>query len=92
VNGTSQCDAVKNYTRYYVGDYGIVSGADNIKAEIFARGPIGEQRRFHVDRSVDVSCMTEYDNRDYSSFPSSYIHVISLHALGAGIDATPEVF
>ena len=29
------------YPTYWVGDYGSVSGADHMKAEIFARGPIG---------------------------------------------------
>jgi len=34
------CSPVSNYTRYYVTEYGPLSGADNMKAEIFARGPI----------------------------------------------------
>ena len=35
-----ECYAVKEYKRYKVGDYGYVSGKDEMKAEIFARGPI----------------------------------------------------
>ena len=35
-----ECHAVKEYKRYKVGDYGRVSGAENMKAEIAARGPI----------------------------------------------------
>ena len=34
------CVAVKDYKRYKVGDFGDVSGKDNMKAEIFARGPV----------------------------------------------------
>ena len=31
---------MKDYKRYKVGDFGDVSGKDNMKAEIFARGPV----------------------------------------------------
>eukprot|EP00743_Colponemidia_sp_Colp-15_P001856 GILK01002024.1.p1 GENE.GILK01002024.1~~GILK01002024.1.p1 ORF type:complete len:619 (+),score=71.23 GILK01002024.1:45-1859(+) len=34
------CEAVKTFSMYYVDDYGSVSGADKMKAEIYARGPI----------------------------------------------------
>lgn len=40
-NFTSTCTPVDTHPLYYVGDFGVVSGADKIKAEIFARGPIG---------------------------------------------------
>ena len=36
-----QCLAVEQHPTYWVGDYGIVGGADKMKAEIYARGPIG---------------------------------------------------
>lgn len=35
------CEQVADPTLYWVGDYGSVSGIDKMKAEIFARGPIG---------------------------------------------------
>jgi cathepsin X len=35
------CTKVDNPSLYYVSDHGSVHGADNYKAEIFARGPIG---------------------------------------------------
>ena len=34
------CHAVQNFTRYYVEEYGTVSGEENMMKEIFARGPI----------------------------------------------------
>jgi len=34
------CAPIQNYTRFMVGDYGSVAGVDEMKAEIFARGPI----------------------------------------------------
>ena len=34
-------EGVKHYKKYKIKEYGTVSGVDNLKAEIFARGPIG---------------------------------------------------
>lgn len=34
------CSAVLNYPKWFVSEYGSVSGADKMKAEIFKRGPI----------------------------------------------------
>ena len=34
------CRAVQNYTKYYVTEYGEISGADKMMKEIYARGPI----------------------------------------------------
>lgn len=36
----SGCFAVKNYTKYYVDEYGSVAGEKNMMKEIYARGPI----------------------------------------------------
>lgn len=38
---SSGCVPVTNFTLYHVGDFGTVRTADHIKAEIYARGPIG---------------------------------------------------
>jgi len=40
-SGQDDCSAVTNFTKWHVSQYGSVSGANNMKAEIFARGPIG---------------------------------------------------
>lgn len=34
------CAAISNYTLYMVGDYGSIAGSTDMKAEIYARGPI----------------------------------------------------
>lgn len=40
-SGDQDCWAVEKYARWKVTEYGSVSGADRMKAEIYARGPIG---------------------------------------------------
>lgn len=35
------CKKVEKFKNYYVGEYGSVNGAERMKAEIYARGPIG---------------------------------------------------
>jgi cathepsin X len=40
-SGDNNCWAVKKYASWKVSEYGSVSGADRMKAEIYARGPIG---------------------------------------------------
>jgi len=37
----TSCTAATNYNKWMVSEYGPVSGAANMKAEIYARGPIG---------------------------------------------------
>ena len=37
---TLQCSAVEKHFTYGVTEFGVVSGADKIKAEIYARGPV----------------------------------------------------
>jgi len=37
---TKPCDTITEFTSYFVDEYGPVSGAQNMKAEIYARGPI----------------------------------------------------
>ena len=39
-DGRERCHAVTNYKNYYVKEYGRVTGADRMKAELFSRGPI----------------------------------------------------
>lgn len=35
------CEPIETFTKYYVSEYGSVSGANRMKAEIYKRGPIG---------------------------------------------------
>jgi len=37
---SGKCTPIKNYKKYKVGDYGSISGVNQMKAEIYARGPI----------------------------------------------------
>jgi cathepsin X len=37
---SGKCEAIKNYKIYKIGDYGPVSGMNDIMAEVYARGPV----------------------------------------------------
>jgi len=39
-NSDVGCYAVSNYSKYFVGDYGNIAGAYEIKSEIYSRGPV----------------------------------------------------
>ena len=43
VGEQGKCWARLNFTRYYVDEFGSVSGAANMKKEIYKRGPIGKK-------------------------------------------------
>jgi cathepsin X len=40
-SGLDNCIAITNYRKYYASNYYSVSGADNMKAELYKNGPIG---------------------------------------------------
>lgn len=78
--GAGNCGGVTNYKKYKISEYGTVSGVDNMKAEIFARGPIG----------CSISTPPAFDS--YMGFPIMNIpdegysvdHIISV--VGYGVE------
>jgi len=79
------CAPISNYTHFMVGDYGQVSGVDDMKAEIFARGPIS----CGIDATDKLEAYQGANAKDvvyqeYNPFPGIN-HIVSV--VGYGIDA-----
>eukprot|EP00762_Andalucia_godoyi_P005465 ANDGO_08399.mRNA.1 Cathepsin C len=79
-----KCSAVTSYTKYYAAEFGSISGADAMKAEIYARGPIACE----IDATANFEAFK--GGSIYSEvLPSISInHVISV--VGFGVDAASK--
>jgi len=78
------CAAISNYTSFKVGDYGQVSGVDDMKAEIYARGPIscGIDATDQLEAYQGANAKNEV-YQEYNPFPGIN-HIVSV--VGYGID------
>lgn len=80
-SGLENCWAVTEYTNWKVSQYGPVSGADKMKAEILARGPIA--CGIHVTSKFEAYTGGVYD--EWNLFPIAN-HVISVVGWGVTED------
>lgn len=77
---TSNCTAIKNDTWYYASDAYPVSGVNDMKAEIYAHGPIScginatEQMIFHVEKGLDEEGI--YSEESFEPFINHFISVV----------------
>jgi cathepsin X len=71
------CKSIKNYKRWKVSDYGSVSGENDMKAEIYARGPIS--CGIHADEKLE-----EYTGGIFSQFVAFPMinHIVSVVGWG----------
>jgi cathepsin X len=79
------CDPVQNYTKYYVKDYGQLSGRLNMMSEIHNRGPIacsiGATSNFEFNYTSGIYA-------EYSDLPSN--HIVSVSGWGFDQDSKTE--
>ena len=79
---SANCVAVENPAVWYAGDHGSVSGADKMKAEIFARGPI----ECGVDATEKFEAYTGGVYSEKTGFFSRINHAISVAGWGVTDD------
>lgn len=73
-----------NGTKYYVGEYGSITGEDEMKAEIYARGPIACSVYAHSPAFEDYTGGIIKDPTAYNSTT----HVVALTGWGVAQDGT----
>jgi len=79
------CAPIGNYTLFMVGDYGSISGVDQMKAEIYARGPIscGIDATDQLEAYTGTATTTMPIYSEYNPLPMIN-HIISV--VGYGVD------
>jgi len=80
-NGT--CYSLSQYKLYKVGDYNSIAGADQMKAEIYARGPIS----CGIDATDGLEAYTGGIYSEWSAFPVIN-HIISVIGWGVSTNGT----
>ena len=70
-----QCSAVEKHFTYGLKEFGIVRGADKIKAEIFARGPV----------SCGIDATSELEKYTGGIFSQSKLIVMKNHELSVSM-------
>jgi len=79
------CAPIANYTHFMVGDYGSIAGVDQMKAEVYARGPIScgicATDQLEAYEGSVTQTMPIYS--EYNLFPMVN-HIVSV--VGFGVD------
>jgi len=81
------CAPISNYTLFMVGDYGSLSGVDDMKAEIYSRGPIscGIDATDQLEAFEGAAAAGNPIYQEYNPFPMVN-HIISV--VGFGVDSS----
>ena len=74
-DGSQNCWAVTNFTRWYVSDHGSLRGASNMKKEIFARGPIS-CGMYATNKFEQTYTGGIYSEATAAPFPNHYVSVV----------------